>query len=127
MYITTALNCCDEMCIHCTFSHHTSYMQQIDIHVPTCTNNYTCACILCRDWTKQQMEEKSRMAMEQQKADGLYNNKSIEMDQRAVELSFADAQTRRALNVAIKEYNKAMVSAKTIHHCKTVKESTFIN
>ena len=63
-----------------------------------------------RDWTRQQKEEKDRIAMEQRKADSLYSNKSIEMDQRAVELSFADAQTRRVLNVAIKEYNKAMAS-----------------
>ena len=75
------------------------------------TNN-TCARILFRDWTRQQKEEKDRIAMEQRKADSLYSNKSIEMDQRAVELSFADAQTRRVLNVAIKEYNKAMASTK---------------
>ncbi len=32
------------------------------------------------------------------------------MDQRAVELAEAEFHTRRALNVATKEYNKALVS-----------------
>ena len=47
--------------------------------------------------------------MEQCKANQLYNNKAIEVDQRAVELSVADTETRKAINVALKDYNKAMV------------------
>lgn len=40
----------------------------------------------------------------------MYQLKACEMDQRAVELAEAEHQTRRALNVATKEYNKALVS-----------------
>ena len=48
--------------------------------------------------------------MEEKKANELYNNKAVEMDLRAVELSIADAETRKAINIATKEYNKAMVN-----------------
>lgn len=62
-----------------------------------------------RQWTKEQMEEKKRLSMEDKKANELYNSKAVEMDQRAVELSIADAETRKAMNVAVKEYNMTMV------------------
>lgn len=48
--------------------------------------------------------------MEQKKADELYDLKAIEMDQRAEELSRADELTRKTLNVAIRDYNQALVS-----------------
>jgi hypothetical protein len=39
----------------------------------------------------------------------LYQLKAVQTDRRAVELSEAEAQTRRALNVATKDYNLALV------------------
>ena len=47
--------------------------------------------------------------MEQKKADRLYDLKACEMDQRAMELSAADEETRRALNEAMRDYNLALV------------------
>jgi len=47
--------------------------------------------------------------MEQEHADRLYELKACELDQRAMELSQADEDTRRAINVAIKDYNLALV------------------
>jgi hypothetical protein len=35
--------------------------------------------------------------------------KACELDQRAVELAMAEEETRRALNAAHREYNKALV------------------
>ena len=48
--------------------------------------------------------------MEQAKADQLYDLKATEMDQRAMDLALADAETRRAINMATVEYNQALVS-----------------
>ena len=59
---------------------------------------------------KEQITEKSRLSMEQKKSDDLYNKKAVEMDLRTVELSISDAETRKDINVAIAEYNKALVS-----------------
>ena len=47
--------------------------------------------------------------MEQAKADQLYDLKATEMDQRAMDLALADAETRRAINMATVEYNQALV------------------
>ena len=54
--------------------------------------------------------------MEQKKADQLYNMKAVEMDQRAVELAEADEATHRSLNIAIKDYNQALVSRTSSTH-----------
>ena len=45
-----------------------------------------------------------------------------ELDQRAMELQQAEEDCRRAINVAVKDYNKALVSAifcigKALNHC----------
>ena len=48
--------------------------------------------------------------MEEKKAESLYDKKSVEMDERAVELAVADEATRRAINMAVKDYNIALVS-----------------
>ena len=47
--------------------------------------------------------------MEQQHADHLYGLKACELDQRCVELSQADEEARRAINMATKDYNLALV------------------
>ncbi len=65
--------------------------------------------VIIREWAVQQMEEKERLKMEENKATELYNKKAIEIDQRAMELLYTDIQTRKAINIAMKEYNTAMV------------------
>ena len=62
-----------------------------------------------REWTAQQTAEKERLKMEQQHADHLYGLKACELDQRCVELSQADEEARRAINMATKDYNLALV------------------
>ena len=75
----------------------------------THTHNLCLRITFFRDWLSQQMEEKKRLSMEKKKADHLYDMKAIEIDERAQELVKADEITRRTLNVAIKEYNQALV------------------
>ena len=55
--------------------------------------------------------------MEQQHADHLYGLKACELDQRCVELSQADEETRRAINMATKDYNLALVRARVGRGC----------
>lgn len=49
------------------------------------------------------------MDKEEKHAQYLYQLKACELDQRAVQLSEAEQETRRALNVATKDYNRALV------------------
>lgn len=49
--------------------------------------------------------------MEENKANHLHDLNAMEIDKRAQELVRADEITRRTLNVAIKEYNQALVRA----------------
>ena len=58
----------------------------------------------------QQTSEKQRLEDEEKHASHLYELKACELDQRAVELAMADEETRRTLNAAHREYNKALVS-----------------
>ena len=82
------------------------------IIVPYCTFHW---CILYthfpppREWTSQQMTEKARLSHEEKEAERLYSLKARELDQRAVELSRAEVETRRAINLATKDYNLALV------------------
>ena len=62
------------------------------------------------------MGEKERLKMEENKANELYNSKAVEMDQRAIELSYADAETRKAIDIAMKDYNSAMVSCNVYNY-----------
>ena len=62
-----------------------------------------------REWVAQQTAEKNRLADEEKHANHLYELKACELDQRAVELAMAEEETRRALNGANREYNKALV------------------
>ena len=57
----------------------------------------------------QQTAEKQRLMDEEGHANHLYEVKACELDQRAVELAMAEEETRRALNSATMEYNKALV------------------
>ena len=65
---------------------------------------------LSREWTAAQTAEKERLASEQRHADRLYDLKACELDQRAVDLACAEAETRRNITIATKEYNLALVS-----------------
>ena len=62
-----------------------------------------------REWVAQQTSEKQRLSDEEKHANHLYEVKACELDQRAVELAMAEEETRRALNAAHREYNKALV------------------
>ena len=68
---------------------------------------------------REQITEKSRLSMEQKKSDDLYNKKAVEMDLRTVELSISDAETRKDINFAIAEYNKALVSLIPVLYIRT--------
>ena len=56
------------------------------------------------------MAEKERLLSEERHSQRLYDLKACELDQRAVELAMAEDETRRAINVATKDYNLALVS-----------------
>ena len=57
------------------------------------------------------MEEKRRFSKEEEHAQNLYQLKACAMDARAVKLAEAELETRRALNLATKDYNLALVGA----------------
>ena len=63
-----------------------------------------------REWSEQQMKERKQADANQKTADRLYDLKMRELDQRACELQKAEEDCRRAINVAMKDYNKALVS-----------------
>ena len=67
-----------------------------------------------REWSSAQTEEKERLLSEQRHADRVYDMKACELDQRAVELACADADTRRNITTATKEYNLALVHVHTL-------------
>ena len=51
--------------------------------------------------------------MEEKEADKICDLKAVKIDKRAVELSNTDECTRRTLNMAIRDYNQALVKHKT--------------
>lgn len=61
-----------------------------------------------REWIKQQTNEKDQALANQKYADHLYDLKAREMDQRACELASAEADCRRAINMATKDVNLAL-------------------
>lgn len=61
-----------------------------------------------REWIKQQSNEKDQAKANQEYADHLYELKSREMDQRTCELAQAEADCRRAINMATKDMNAAL-------------------
>lgn len=61
-----------------------------------------------REWIKQQTNEKDQALANQTYADHLYDLKAREMDQRACELASAEADCRRAINMATKDMNQAL-------------------
>lgn len=65
-----------------------------------------------REWSSQQMAEKERLLSEERHSQRLYDLKACELDQRAVELAMAEDETRRAINVATKDYNLALAKEK---------------
>lgn len=63
-----------------------------------------------REWHTQQMNERDQAKRNQDMADRLYELKMRELDQRALELQDAEEQCRRAINLATKDFNAALVS-----------------
>lgn len=64
--------------------------------------------MIYREWIKQQTNEKDQALANQKYADHLYDLKAREMDQRTCELSSAEADCRRAINMATKDVNLAL-------------------
>lgn len=62
-----------------------------------------------REWSTEQKEEREQAERNQNTADRLYDLKMKELDQRAMELAKAEEDCRRAINVATKDYNNALV------------------
>ena len=58
----------------------------------------------------QQTTEKQRLAMEEQQAHKLHDLKACEMDLRAVDLAVAEEEAKKAVNMAQRDYNLALVS-----------------
>ena len=64
--------------------------------------------LLYREWIKQQVDEKNQDTANQKHADRLYDLKARELDERACELAKAEADCRRAINMAHKDFNEAL-------------------
>lgn len=64
--------------------------------------------LFCREWIKQQVDEKNQDLANQKQADRLYDLKARELDERACELANAEADCRRAINMATKDFNDAL-------------------
>lgn len=62
-----------------------------------------------REWSTEQKEERDQAERNQKTADRLYELKMKELDQRAMELANAEEDCRRAINMATKDYNNALV------------------
>lgn len=65
-------------------------------------------CLIIREWMKQQTNELDQAKANQKYADHLFELKAREMDQRACELAQAEADCRRAINMATKDMNNAL-------------------
>ena len=63
-----------------------------------------------REWCKQQSLEKQQEQANLDQANRLYDLKAIENDQRASELSKAEQECRRAINIATKDFNEALAN-----------------
>lgn len=62
-----------------------------------------------REWSTEQKDERNQAEKNQKTADRLYELKMKELDQRAMELAKAEEDCRRAINIATKDYNNALV------------------
>lgn len=62
-----------------------------------------------REWSLEQKRERDQAKRNQAQADRLYELKSKELDQRAMELQKAEEDCRRAINMATSDYNNALV------------------
>lgn len=58
------------------------------------------------------MDERNQSKANQEYADHLYDLKARELDQRACELAMAEADCRRAINMATKDFNDALKKEK---------------
>ena len=63
-----------------------------------------------REWSLEQQKERDQAKHNQERADRLYELKMRELDQRAMDLQKAEEECKRAINLATKDYNSALVS-----------------
>ena len=64
---------------------------------------------LNREWIKQQVDEKNQDLANQKQSDRLYDLKARELDERACELARAEEDCRRAINMATRDFNEALM------------------
>lgn len=63
-----------------------------------------------REWSLAQQQDKQNAIEQQKYADKLYDLKRVEMDQRAMDLESSEAQCRRDISVATKQFNLAQAN-----------------
>ncbi|KAM4696777.1 RIB43A-like with coiled-coils protein 2 [Rhinophrynus dorsalis] len=61
-----------------------------------------------RKWLMEQKEERQRNQAQNQYADNLYDKKRVELDERAHHLSEMEEECRKAINMAVTNYNQAL-------------------
>ncbi|XP_060080955.1 RIB43A-like with coiled-coils protein 2 [Ylistrum balloti] len=61
-----------------------------------------------REWSTQQSDEKAQAKRNMDQANRLYELKMRELDQRAMDLANSEDECRRAINMAVKDYNQAL-------------------
>ncbi|XP_069141475.1 RIB43A-like with coiled-coils protein 2 [Argopecten irradians] len=61
-----------------------------------------------REWSTQQSEEKAQAKRNMDQANRLYELKMRELDQRAMDLAKSEEECRKAINMAVKDYNQAL-------------------
>ncbi|OWF35801.1 RIB43A-like with coiled-coils protein 2 [Mizuhopecten yessoensis] len=61
-----------------------------------------------REWSTQQSQEKDQAKRNMDQANRLYELKMRELDQRAMDLANSEEECRRAINMAVKDYNQAL-------------------
>lgn len=79
-----------------------------------------------REWSEQQKREKEQAALNQNKADRLYELKMKELDQRACELGKAEDDCRKAINEATSDYNQALVCCEAFFYLPTQSERSIV-
>ena len=67
-----------------------------------------------REWSTKQAKEKDLHNKRQEEADQLYDLHRRDMDERAMELAKAEEDCRKAINMATKDYNQSLVSARCL-------------
>ncbi|CAK8689591.1 RIB43A-like with coiled-coils protein 2 [Clavelina lepadiformis] len=63
-----------------------------------------------REWSLRQKQDKEDAIAQQKYADGLYDKKRIQLDQRAMELQASEEECRRQIAITTKSFNQAQIN-----------------